>query len=121
MSVPRIKVFSNTTAKPYPDDPNAVGDQLIQHLISRVEFVREIEAMYTDGARIFVEVGPGNVLTGLLKKTIPEEMPEGNHPSTLHQRANVPSASFLVLPSEVRMLQLSLFHAAVARQPIPPP
>jgi len=70
LSVPHIEVYSNTTAKKYPSDTKAIAHQLVQHLIKRVEFVREIEAMYEDGARIFVEVGPGRVLSGLVDQTI---------------------------------------------------
>ncbi len=40
--------------------------------IRPVEFVREIEAMYDDGARIFVEVGPRSVLTGLVPQILGE-------------------------------------------------
>lgn len=70
MNKPGIKVYSNTTAKPYLYDTEAISSQLVQHLVSRVEFVREIEAMYNDGARIFVEVGPGRVLTSLVSKIL---------------------------------------------------
>jgi acyl transferase domain-containing protein/NADP-dependent 3-hydroxy acid dehydrogenase YdfG len=65
LDVPYLEVYSNTTARPYPAEPKAIAEQLVQHLTSRVEFIREIEAMYEDGARIFVEVGPGRVLSGL--------------------------------------------------------
>ena len=37
-----------------------------EHLVEPVEFVSEIEAMYGDGARLFVEVGPRSVLSGLV-------------------------------------------------------
>jgi acyl transferase domain-containing protein/NAD(P)H-dependent flavin oxidoreductase YrpB (nitropropane dioxygenase family)/NAD(P)-dependent dehydrogenase (short-subunit alcohol dehydrogenase family) len=70
LDVPNIKVYSNTTARIYPDDPQAIADQLVQHLISRVEFVREIEAMYENGARIFVEIGPGRVLSNLVNQIL---------------------------------------------------
>jgi len=70
LNAPRFKVFSNTTANPYPTDPEGITRQLVQHLINRVEFVREIEAMYQDGARIFVEVGPGTVLSGLVDQIL---------------------------------------------------
>ena len=62
---PRVTVFSNATAAPYPTSPQAIAAQLVEHLVRPVEFVREIEALYAAGARIFVEVGPRNVLTGL--------------------------------------------------------
>jgi malonyl CoA-acyl carrier protein transacylase len=63
---PGLPVFSNTTARPYPDDPEKIVCQMVEHLVSPVDFVQEINAMYQEGARIFVEVGPGRVLTGLV-------------------------------------------------------
>jgi acyl transferase domain-containing protein/NAD(P)H-dependent flavin oxidoreductase YrpB (nitropropane dioxygenase family) len=65
LAEPRLTVFSNATAAPYPTSPPAIAAQLVEHLVRPVEFVREIEALYAAGARIFLEVGPRNVLTSL--------------------------------------------------------
>ncbi|TMF05935.1 MAG: SDR family NAD(P)-dependent oxidoreductase [Chloroflexi bacterium] len=65
-SAPRCPVFSNTTAAPYPHEPSAIAALLAEHLVSPVRFHEEILAMYEAGARIFVEVGPQGVLTGLV-------------------------------------------------------
>jgi acyl carrier protein len=62
---PSVAVFSNTTADAYPRDPKAIAAQLVEHLVRPVRFVEEIEAMYAAGARIFLEVGPRNVLRAL--------------------------------------------------------
>jgi acyl transferase domain-containing protein/NAD(P)H-dependent flavin oxidoreductase YrpB (nitropropane dioxygenase family)/NADP-dependent 3-hydroxy acid dehydrogenase YdfG len=62
---PQLEVFSNTLAGPYPDEPKAIGTILGDHLIKPVDFAGEVEAMYEAGARVFVEVGPNSVLTGL--------------------------------------------------------
>jgi acyl transferase domain-containing protein/NAD(P)H-dependent flavin oxidoreductase YrpB (nitropropane dioxygenase family)/NAD(P)-dependent dehydrogenase (short-subunit alcohol dehydrogenase family)/acyl carrier protein len=62
---PQPPVFSNTTAAPHPTDPAAITAQLAEHLVSPVRFADEVEAMYAAGARVFVEVGPQGVLTGL--------------------------------------------------------
>ncbi|MFQ6078881.1 MAG: type I polyketide synthase, partial [Thermodesulfobacteriota bacterium] len=70
LGVPQVKAYSNTTARPYPEKPKVIAKQLVQHLVSRVEFVRETEAMYEAGARIFVEVGPGGVLSGLVDQIL---------------------------------------------------
>jgi acyl transferase domain-containing protein/NAD(P)H-dependent flavin oxidoreductase YrpB (nitropropane dioxygenase family) len=67
---PTIKVFSNTDPIIYSDDPQAISGQLVRHLTSRVDFVRQIEDMYKAGARIFVEAGPGRVLSGLVDKIL---------------------------------------------------
>lgn len=64
-TTPKKPVFSNTTAAPHAADSKAIADQLATHLVSPVRFADEIEAMYAKGARIFVEIGPQGVLTGL--------------------------------------------------------
>ena len=72
-SRPKAMVFSNTTAEPYPEDGKAMADLLVRHLVEPVYFRKEIEAIYREGARIFIEVGAGNVLTGLVGKTLGSE------------------------------------------------
>ncbi|HEV3439877.1 MAG TPA: KR domain-containing protein, partial [Gemmata sp.] len=54
-----------TTASPHASDPAAIAQQLAEHLVSPVRFADEVVAMYEAGARIFIEVGPQAVLTGL--------------------------------------------------------
>ena len=70
LTTPRIPVFSNTTGDRHPDDPEAIAGLLADHLVRPVEFVREIEAMHDAGARVFVEVGPRQVLTGLVGRIL---------------------------------------------------
>ncbi len=70
MQSPRFPVYANTTAKPYPSDPAAIGKQLAEHVVSPVHFREQIEAMYDAGVRVFIEVGAGNVLTGLVQQTL---------------------------------------------------
>jgi len=70
ISPPRVPVYSNTLAAPYPDEPAAIAELLGRHLTEPVEFVREIRAMHDAGARIFVEVGPRSVVTALVQKIL---------------------------------------------------
>ncbi len=63
---PERPVYSNVTARPYEDSASRVSEQLGDHLASPVQFSTMIDAMYDDGARVFVEVGPGGVLTALV-------------------------------------------------------
>ncbi len=67
---PKAVVFSNTTAAPYPADAAGIAELLAKHLTSPVLFADEVEAMYAAGARIFVEAGPKNVLSGLTRSTL---------------------------------------------------
>lgn len=72
IAAPRIPVFSNETAAPYPDDAAAVAQRLAAHLVRPVDFAGEVEAMHDAGARIFVECGPRTVLSGLVRRTLGE-------------------------------------------------
>jgi acyl transferase domain-containing protein/NAD(P)H-dependent flavin oxidoreductase YrpB (nitropropane dioxygenase family)/NAD(P)-dependent dehydrogenase (short-subunit alcohol dehydrogenase family)/acyl carrier protein len=72
-AAPRLPVFSNTTAADYADDPDQIADLLAEHLIRPVRFSEEIQQMYVSGARLFVEVGPRSVLTGLTDQILGEQ------------------------------------------------
>jgi acyl transferase domain-containing protein/NAD(P)H-dependent flavin oxidoreductase YrpB (nitropropane dioxygenase family) len=67
---PRLPVFANATATTYPADPEAVREILADQVARPVRFAEQVEAMYQAGARTFVEVGPGRVLTGLVGKIL---------------------------------------------------
>ncbi|MFG2602001.1 SDR family oxidoreductase [Streptomyces sp. NPDC048514] len=63
---PEFPVWANRTAAPYPPDPGGVRAELAAQIGAPVAFAAQIEAMYEAGARIFVEAGPGAVLTRLV-------------------------------------------------------
>ncbi|UFP92768.1 SDR family NAD(P)-dependent oxidoreductase [Gloeobacter morelensis MG652769] len=63
---PTLPVYANANARPYPLDPQAIREQLGDHLLNSVEFVEQIRAMHTAGARVFIEIGPKMVLTRLI-------------------------------------------------------
>jgi acyl transferase domain-containing protein/NAD(P)H-dependent flavin oxidoreductase YrpB (nitropropane dioxygenase family) len=67
---PTLPVFANATAAPYPSDPAGVRAQLAEQLARPVRFTEQVEAMYEAGARVFVEAGPGRVLTGCVERTL---------------------------------------------------
>ncbi|WP_160138586.1 type I polyketide synthase [Chryseobacterium sp. c4a] len=69
----QIPVWSNTTAEVYPSKPSDIKERLTDHLVQPVRFVEQMQAMYNDGARIFIEVGPGKVLTGLAKSCLEKD------------------------------------------------
>ncbi len=72
VSVPRFPVWSNTTASPHEARPAAIRALLAEQVERPVRFVELIEAMYQAGARVFVEVGPGKVLSGLVGQILGE-------------------------------------------------
>lgn len=66
VTAPQIPVWSNRTAAPYEPGADSVRAGLAAAVEAPVRFAAQVEAMYEAGARIFVEAGPGKVLTGLV-------------------------------------------------------
>jgi [acyl-carrier-protein] S-malonyltransferase len=69
-SEPKIPVVANVTARPAP------GAQDIRRLLemqtySPVRWVESVQYMVEQGVTTFVEVGPGKVLSGLIKRIAP--------------------------------------------------
>jgi acyl transferase domain-containing protein/NAD(P)H-dependent flavin oxidoreductase YrpB (nitropropane dioxygenase family)/NAD(P)-dependent dehydrogenase (short-subunit alcohol dehydrogenase family) len=71
---PTLSVWSNTTAEVYPDTAEEIKERLAEHLVKPVLFSKQLENMYNSGARIFVETGPGRVLTGLVQHTLGDDI-----------------------------------------------
>lgn len=63
---PQKKVYANGSGKRHSDDPQAVREALAQHILNPVLFRDEIQNIYADGGRIFIEFGPKNILTNLV-------------------------------------------------------
>ncbi len=66
-SQPICPVYQNVSAKPF-SDPSAIKANLILQLTSPVKWTQSVINMISGGATSFTEVGPGNVLQGLIKK-----------------------------------------------------
>ena len=60
---PDVALWSCATAAPYPAEPEEARHVSLAQWIRRVRFRETVEAMYADGVRIFVEVGPRGNLT----------------------------------------------------------
>lgn len=64
---PSCPIYQNVTAKP-ETDPARIKENLLQQLTSPVKWTQTVENMLADGATTFRELGPGNVLQGLIKR-----------------------------------------------------
>jgi [acyl-carrier-protein] S-malonyltransferase len=69
-STPTCPVYQNVNASP-TTDPESIKKNLVNQLTSPVRWTQTIINMVKDGATEFVEVGPGKVLQGLIKKIVP--------------------------------------------------
>lgn len=67
VKTPSCPIYQNVTAKP-ETDPARIKENLLQQLTSPVKWTQTVENMLADGASIFRELGPGNVLQGLIKR-----------------------------------------------------
>jgi [acyl-carrier-protein] S-malonyltransferase len=68
---PSCPVYQNVDAQPYTD-AEAIKKNLIAQLTAPVRWTQIVEKMIADGVTEFTEVGPGNVLQGLVKKVSSE-------------------------------------------------
>ncbi len=75
-SKPICPVYQNVDAKPHCD-PEEIKDNLIAQLTAPVRWTQIMENMAAHGMKELIEVGPGNVLQGLVKKVAPEVIATG--------------------------------------------
>lgn len=75
---PVCPVYQNVDGKPHTD-PEEIKANLIKQLTAPVRWTHDVQAMIADGATEFVELGPGNVLQGLVKKIDPKMEVSGMH------------------------------------------
>ncbi|SNR80009.1 ACP S-malonyltransferase [Lutibacter flavus] len=66
-SKPTCPVYQNVVAKAVTN-PDEIKENLIAQLTAPVRWTQCIQAMVTDGGTEFIEVGPGKVLQGLMRK-----------------------------------------------------
>ena len=65
--IPKPLIISNVTAKE-ESDINKIKPLLVDQIISRVRWRESVNYMIEKGAKNFIEIGPGKVLSGLVKK-----------------------------------------------------
>lgn len=75
-NTPVCPVYQNVTALP-STDPAEIKKNLLAQLTSPVRWTQSVRNMVADGSGYFMEIGPGTVLQGLVKKIAPEVTVEG--------------------------------------------
>ena len=63
----KVSIVANSTAKPI-NTVNEIRDELIQQICHCVKWQPSIEYMVANGVSTFIEIGPGQVLSGLIKR-----------------------------------------------------
>ena len=69
ISKPNCPIYSNYTAEP-TTDPEEIRSNVLHQLLNPVRWTQTLQNMHENGADTFVEVGPGKVLQGLVKRTL---------------------------------------------------
>ena len=80
-SAPKCPVYQNVSAQA-ETDPETIKANLLKQLTSPVRWTQSVKAMVADGATSFLEIGPGTVLQGLIRRTAGADI-ETNGLSTL--------------------------------------
>lgn len=75
---PRVPVYLNATARPEAD-PDLLREAMAEQLVKPVRFCDLILNLKAAGINTWVEVGPGKVLTGLVRKILPHEPADRFH------------------------------------------
>ncbi|GBC98567.1 Malonyl CoA-acyl carrier protein transacylase [bacterium HR17] len=68
---PEVPIVANVTGQPVTDG-DALKRLLVEQLTSPVRWADCVRTMYEQGVRVFVELGPGRVLAGLVRRTVPD-------------------------------------------------
>ena len=68
---PDVPLLANADARPITTADGARAE-LVEHLTAGVDWVAAVERMTAAGVDTFIEVGPGRVLTGLIKRIAPD-------------------------------------------------
>jgi [acyl-carrier-protein] S-malonyltransferase len=82
-NAPQKKVFFNVTAD-VEENPEEIRDIMARQLCSPVRWYDAMNKMISEAVDVFVEVGPGRVLAGLLRKILPKD-----HPAKVYNVANL--------------------------------
>lgn len=66
-AAPKVPLIANATAQPLTT-AELIKEELVRQLCNGIQWQRSVEAMINGDVSAFIEVGPGKVLTGLIKR-----------------------------------------------------
>ncbi len=112
----QIQLYSCATAAPYPVEPAAIRELFLDHWSRPVEFQRTIEALYDDGARVFVEVGPRGNLSAFVEDIL-RGRPACVAPANVMRRSGITQINHLVGILCAHGVDLNLEYLYARRRP----
>ncbi|MCO5176896.1 MAG: acyltransferase domain-containing protein [Thermomicrobiales bacterium] len=90
-----IPLYSCATTRRYPEAPDEVREIFLRHWSQPVEFQRTIEALYDEGCRVFVEVGPRGNLSAFVEDIL-RGKPSCVMPANVMRRSGITQLNHLV-------------------------
>lgn len=67
-SAPSLPVLANVTGAPHASDAGAIRDAMVKQVYKSVRWYQGVEYMQGQGVNLYIECGPGKVLSGLVKR-----------------------------------------------------
>lgn len=113
---PQTTLYSCASTRPYPADPAEIRRLALEQWARPVYFRETIEAMYADGVRIFVEVGPRSNLTGFVNDILRDRRYLASA-SNLPLRNDITQLHFLLGLLAAHGVPMRLDYLYAARQP----
>jgi [acyl-carrier-protein] S-malonyltransferase len=89
---PEPPLLANADARPVTT-ADACRSELVEHLTTGVDWIAAVERMVAGGVTTFVEVGPGKVLTGLIRRIAPDAEAFATDDPSAPERLAVPFLS----------------------------
>jgi [acyl-carrier-protein] S-malonyltransferase len=68
---PEVPIVANVTGQPVTNG-SEMKRLLVEQLTSPVRWVDCVRTMHENGVKVFIELGPGRVLSGLVRRTVPD-------------------------------------------------
>jgi acyl transferase domain-containing protein/acyl carrier protein len=96
LQAPKLAFVSNLTGALVKPDEAASPDYWVEHLRGTVQFAQGMETLLAEPERVFLEVGPGNVLTTLARQQAPRASGLTVVPSVRHPRDDEGDLPFLL-------------------------
>ena len=113
----KVDLYSCVTTERYPKDPETIRELAAVQWASTVRFRETTEAMYRDGVRIFVEVGPKSNLSGFVDDVL-RGKPHTSIPSNVHHRSGILQLHHMLAQLVAHGVKLTLDPLYERRDPV---